>query len=133
MKLAHGLYNFVMALLFMYQGSLGLQIRSLRKGGAIIPSTVKRHRKQGPLLALLGIIGFISGAALVSVDTGKLLKYPLHLAVGITLAVLIITTFLISRKIKGLTSQWRTPHFVTGITVLFSYVVQLLIGLGLLF
>jgi Protein of unknown function (DUF4079) len=133
MKLAHGIYNFVMMLLFMYQGSLGLQIRSLRKKDSIIPPIVSRHRKQGPALTLLSIIGFLSGTAVIAIDTGKILKYPLHLAVGFVVVVLIITTFFISKKIKGRNSGWRTPHFVTGIAILFLYVVQVLIGIGLLF
>ncbi len=132
-KLAHGFYNFAVMLLFMYQGTLGLQIRSLRKKGSIVPSIVRRHRRQGPVLALLGIIGFLSGATLVSVDSGKILKYPLHLAAGSFIAVLIVMTFMISRKIKGRNSVWRTPHFVTGIAVLVIYPVQILIGIGLLF
>jgi hypothetical protein len=133
MKLAHGLYNFVMMLLFMYQGTLGLQIRSLRKKGSIIPSIVKRHRRQGPVLALLGVVGFLSGAALVSLDSGKILKHPLHLTVGFIVALLIVTTFLISRKIRGRNSAWRTHHLVAGSATLFTYTVQILIGIGLLF
>ncbi len=133
LKLAHGFYNFVMMLLFMYQGSLGVQIRSFRKKGSIIPSVVKRHRRQGPALALLGVIGFLSGAALVSVDARKILRYPLHLTAGFIIAVLIIATFLISKKIKGRDSVWRTPHFVTGVVILLIYLVQILIGMGLLF
>ncbi len=133
LKLAHGFYNFVMMLLFMYQGSLGLRIRSGRKEGSIIPAVVRRHRKLGPVLAMLGIAGFLSGVFLASVDRGKILKYPLHLAAGFIVAVLISTTFLISKKIRGRDTAWRQPHFFTGIATLFIYFVQVLIGIGILF
>jgi hypothetical protein len=41
-----------------------------------------------------------------------------------------MTTFIISRKIGGSESPWRTPHFVIGLFILFLYPFQIYIGLN---
>ena len=78
-RLVHGSYNTLMIVLFIYQGLLGLKIRKQRKAGNQMPfKTIKRHRKIGQILVLMGVIGFFAGAALIYLDYGRLLKYPLH-------------------------------------------------------
>jgi hypothetical protein len=52
--------------------------------------------------------------------------------VGSCIALLIIATFIISKKIKGPESLWRTPHFMIGLFILLLYIVQIYLGLGIL-
>ncbi len=134
LRILHGLYNTVVVLAFIYQGSLGLKIRRERKkGNAPLPGIVRRHRRLGPFLLLAGIAGFSAGLLIVYLDSGDILKYPLHLFTGMTIVSLIIATYLVSRKIKGLDSQWRQPHFRIGVIILVLYCIQIFLGLGILF
>ena len=133
LKILHGSYNMVVALLFIYHGSLGWRIRKERKaGGKRDFMVIKRHRTKGPFFTLLGIVGYFSGAVLVYIDKGHLLEYPSHIIGGSFLALFIITTFIISRRIRGPESLWRTPHFIIGLAVLLLYIVQIFIGLNIL-
>lgn len=95
--------------------------------------TIKRHRKIGPILALMGVIGFFAGAALIYLDYGRLLKYPLHFLTGLAISLSIVTTFFISKKIKGSDSLWRNLHFRLGILILSLYPIQAFLGVGILF
>jgi len=134
LRIGHGLFNVLLAVLFFYQGWLGLKVRRARRSQASIPlAAVKRHRKTGPLLVLLGGLGFLIGLILVIIETGKILFYPLHLFIGLTIVVSLIGTFLISRRIKRPDSPYRTPHFILGIFILLLYVFQSFLGLGILF
>ena len=134
LRIGHGLFNAFVAVLLFYQGWLGLTIRRARRSQASIPmASVRRHRKTGPVLALLGGLGFLFGLILAIIDTGRILFYPLHLFIGLTIVVLIIGTFLISRRIKRPDSPYRTPHFILGICILPLYIVQSFLGLGILF
>lgn len=132
-KLLHGAYNTAMMLLFMYQGFLGLKIRNQRIQGRQNFSIVKRHRKLGPVLTLTGIAGFIAGMIVIYLDKGRIMEYPLHFLTGMSIALSITAAFLISRKIKGADSPWRTPHLIIGIVILCLYLVQATLGLGILF
>ncbi|MDA8125148.1 MAG: DUF4079 family protein [Deltaproteobacteria bacterium] len=133
LRIIHGGFNAAVALALFYQGWLGIKIRRERRAaGARDFSAVKRHRAYGPLLALLGIAGYLAGAALVIVDKGHLLQYPVHHLTGAAIAVLLAATYLISRRITAPVSVWRTPHFILGLTLLWAYVVQLLLGLNIL-
>ena len=133
-RLVHGSYNTLMMVLFIYQGLLGLKIRKQRKAGNQMPfKIIKRHRKTGPILALMGVIGFFAGAALIYLDYGRLLKYPLHFLTGLAISLLIATTFFISKKIKGSDSLWRNLHFRVGILILSLYPIQAFLGVGILF
>lgn len=129
LKLLHGLYNTLVIMLFIYQGLLGFRIR--RSQQRQLP-LIKRHRKIGPVAAVLGLAGFIAGIVVVFFDTGRVLKYPLHFLTGLSIAALIITTYLISRKIKGPEAYWRDRHYVLGILIIFLYLVQAFLGLGIL-
>jgi len=132
--IGHGLFNVFVAVLFFYQGWLGLTIRRARRSQASIPiGAVRRHRKTGPGLASLGVLGFLVGLILAIIDTGRILFYPLHLFIGLTIVILLIGTFLISRRIKRPVSPYRTPHFILGICILLLYIIQSFLGLGILF
>jgi len=134
LRLAHGLFNFSVMLMFYYTASLGLKIRRARqKGEKRPPALIKRHRKLGPILAVLGTLGFCAGLTLVLLDTGNILKYPAHLTVGATIVSLLLATFLVSRKIKGTgPSPYRQTHFLLGLAILSFYLVEVILGLGVL-
>jgi hypothetical protein len=133
LRLLHGSFNTIVALLFMVHGSLGWRIRRERKrGGERNPGVIRRHRKAGPIFAVLGVAGYLAGVGLILIDRGHLFVYPSHMIVGSCIALLIITTFVISKKIKGPESVWRTPHFMIGLFILLLYIIQLYLGLGIL-
>ena len=76
-------------LLFFHQGWVGMTIRRQRLRGGEVPLTSrKRHRRTGPVLAVMGVLGFFAGLTLVMVDEGNLLEYPLHLFVGSAIILL---------------------------------------------
>jgi hypothetical protein len=129
LKLLHGGYNTVVIALFVYQSILGLRIRKSEKKPFHI---IRRHRKNGPVIAMLGILGFLAGMTVVFLDTGRIFKYPFHFVTGLTIVCLIITTFIISGKIKGPEPRWRNMHYVLGILIICLYFVQALLGLGIL-
>jgi hypothetical protein len=134
LEIIHGLYNLVVVFLFFYQGWLGLKIRRERiRGGTRDFSVVKKHRQNGPVFSLLGLLGFLAGLALVYIDKGYLLTYPLHLFVGLGLVLLIGLSYLLSKRIKGPEPSIRTTHFIIGLFLLSLYVIQVFIGLDVLF
>lgn len=133
LKYVHGSFNTLMFLLFIYQGSLGLKIRRQRlRGGPKPVGAERRHRRVGPVLAPLGVLGFLVGVGLIYLDHRHILEYPLHFLVGSAIALSIITTFFVSRKIRGRGSPWRRPHYILGVLILFLYAVQVLLGAGIL-
>lgn len=133
LRLVHGVYNTIVMMLFLYQGRLGFRIRRDRLAGAPPPfPVIKRHRQAGPILAIMGGLGFFAGLTLVLLNTGNILEYPLHLFTGLTIVVLLIATYKISRDIKGPESSFRSPHFVLGIAILCLYFVNVFFGLGVL-
>ena len=133
-KYIHGSYNALVVVLFLYQGFLGWKIRQSRmSGNSVSLYTIKRHRKFGPILALLGSAGFFAGITIVYMNENRFLEHPAHFLVGLTIVFSIIATFLISRKITGIQSMWRTPHFIAGILILCLYLVQGYLGLSMLF
>ena len=133
LRLSHGLYNIIIALLFFYQGWLGLTIRRQRKTGKPAAVTkAKRHRKLGPVIAILSVIGLFTGMILALIDKGNILEYPPHLLVGVTLVLFILLSYSISKKIKGRDSPYRNPHFILGISILSFYFLQIFLGLGVL-
>lgn len=133
LRVLHGAYNALVAFAFLYQGWLGLRIRRAgRGGGARDAAAIRRHRGNGPVLAVLGILGYAAGATLITIDKGHLLEYRVHHFVGLTIVILVATTFFVSRKIKGPVSPWRTPHFLLGLAILGAYLVQLFFGLNIL-
>jgi len=132
LRLVHGSYNSIMMLLFLYQGSLGLRIRRQRKAGNKPDfNTIKRHRRIGPVLAPLGVLGFFAGVALALLDYGGLTKNTLHFFVGLLLASSITTTFFVSKRIRGPESPSRNLHFRLGVFILCLYPIQVFLGLGI--
>ena len=133
-RYGHGLYNIVVIMLFLFQGWLGQQIRNRRNAGN--PPEVKfvrRHRKLGPSLAILGIFGFVGGISTAYLSEGEIFEHPIHFLTGLTISALIITTFLVSRKIRGRESTWRTVHYFIGLVIISLYVFQAYLGIRMLF
>jgi len=129
LKLLHGSFNSLVILLFVYQGILGLRIRRSENKPVHI---IRRHRKTGPVIAVLGALGFIAGITVVFLDTGRILKYPVHFIFGLIIVSLIMSTYIVSKKIKGPEPYWRNRHFALGILIICLYFVQALLGLGVL-
>jgi hypothetical protein len=133
LRLVHGGFNSFVMVLFFYHAHLGMAIRRARKANAPLPfPVIKRHRKGGPVLAGLGIVGFFIGFTLVMLDSGRVLAFPAHFLVGCAIVLCLITTFVLSRKIKGPNSPYRTPHFTLGIAILCLYLTEAVLGLGVL-
>jgi len=134
LRLVHGSYNSIVATLFFYHGWLGITIRRARKSKAPLPfAAIKRHRRTGPFLVVMGGLGFLIGLTLVLLDSGNVLQFSAHFLVGCIIVLCLLFTFLISRKIKGPDSPYRTPHFVLGIAILCLYLVEVFLGVGVLF
>jgi hypothetical protein len=132
-RLVHAFVNTSVMLLFFYHGWIGLAIRRARMAKETLPfALIKRHRKMGPLLTILGGIGFSIGFTLVLLDTGNVFEYASHFIVGCLIVLLIAATFLMSRRIKGQDSPLRTPHFIIGLAILFFYVIEVFLGIGAL-
>jgi hypothetical protein len=133
LKLGHGTFNTMVCSLLIYQGLLGYRIRKARLAGGFAGRSQKRHRKNGPVLVVLGIAGFFAGMLLVFLEYGHILKYPLHFINGAAIATALIGLLLLSKRIKGAAAPWRRAHFTLGIVTLLLYFSQLLLGLDILF
>ncbi|MFA6055488.1 MAG: DUF4079 family protein [Thermodesulfovibrionales bacterium] len=134
LKPIHGAFNILVMLLLIYQGWVGLRIRNIRRAGKPPDfKIIKRHRKNGPFFTILGCLGFIAGIIIVYLDKGGIFEYPLHLITGLVITFSLITTYLISKRISGAESPLRTPHFILGIGILGLYLIQVFLGLGILF
>ena len=131
-KVAHGSFNALLALVFFYQAWMGLTIRRGRKRGEPQLIAMKRHRRLGPFLVCLGLLGYCLGVLLVYIDKGRVLEYPPHLAVGSVIVLFLLGQYAVSRKIKGLESPWRTPHLAIGVGLICLYVLQIVIGISVL-
>jgi hypothetical protein len=133
LALLHGLFNAAVGLLLFYQGWLGLKIRRARRRGRAFPiSSVRRHRKIGPVLPYLPAIGFAAGLWLIMLDHRPLLVFPAHFFLGLSIVLLLLLMRRLGARIKGPLSPVRTPHLVIGIALLVIYVVQAGLGLSLL-
>lgn len=129
--LAHGSFNMGVVIGFLYQGLLGLRIRKNRTAGIPDPKHIRKHRKMGPLLAILGVMGFLAGKTLVYLEHGHFLEFPMHYGTGATIVLVLIATFLSSRRIRGASVAWRNRHFRLGLVLLFLYMAQVVFGLGI--
>jgi uncharacterized protein DUF4079 len=133
LRWVHAFYNGVVLLLLFYHGWLGGTIRRARRARAPLPfAAIKRHRKTGPVLVILGVIGFFIGLTLILLHTGNVLEYSPHFFTGLAIVVLLVTTRAVSRKIKGPDSTYRTPHFIMGVAILCLYLAEAVLGLGIL-
>ena len=134
LRLAHGIFNFAVLLLFACQAWLGLRIRRARLGKAPMPFTaIKRHRKFGPVFSGLVVFGYLSGVVLVMLDTGRILEHPAHFLSGTLLVIVLSAVVLLSRRIRGQGSPYRTYHYAAAIALLGLYLLQVLFGIGVLF
>lgn len=131
-KVAHGSFNALLALVFLYQARMGLSIRRGRKRGEPQFIAMRRHRRLGPFLVVMGLLGYCLGLILVYIDKGRLLEYPPHLAAGSLIALFLLGQYAVSKKIKGPESPWRTPHLAIGTGLICLYVLQIVIGIGVL-
>lgn len=129
LPIIHASYNFLMLLLFCYQGFLGVKIKNQRARGNLQINAIKIHRKAGPYLAIFGIFGFLSGLAMLHVYTKTFVKYTPHYFFGVALAILTFITYLISKKIKANSSRLRKAHFITGTVIILSYITQTVTGI----
>lgn len=133
LAMGHGIYNGVVMLLFGYQGWLGHLIRQQRRAGASPPlKTVRRHRRNGPILVVLGAAGFLAGLLLVLLDKGAIIAFPLHFGLGLAIVFAQLGAYAISRTIRARTETGRGSHRLLGITILCLYPVQALVGLAIL-
>jgi hypothetical protein len=96
----HGTFNTCIAAAIFYQGLLGLRVRKGRARGSPDTNAAKVHRRLGPVVMSLGVMGFLVGSALAFWDHGHILKYPLHFVTGATIIVLLIGTTVVSRSIR---------------------------------
>jgi uncharacterized membrane protein len=87
----------------------------------------------GPVLTVLGIAGFFAGLTVITLDERNYLEYWHHLFTGLTIVLLLGVTYYLSKWIKGPDSPYRTPHFVIGIVILCLYLLEALLGVGILF
>lgn len=129
LRIAHGLYNFVIMLLFIYQASLGLKIRKRRKAGQMPAYLTQKHRINGPIFALLAVFGYAAGLTITLLDTGQIVVFARHYYIGTILILAIATTFIISRRING-NPAWRTRHFWLGLFIIAIYILQIVLGIG---
>jgi len=132
LRLVHGTFNTIVFALIVYQGTLGYRIRKARLAGIPAGGINRRHRKNGPVLVVLGIAGFFAGVVLVYLDQKHLLKYPLHFINGALISSALVGMFLISKRIRAADTQWRTVHYRLGISTIVLYVIQLFLGLDIL-
>jgi cytochrome b561 len=129
LKLFHGTYNTIIMILIVYQGMLGMKIR---KSKATPVNIIKRHRKIGPIAVMLGIAGFFAGLTITFLDFGRIFKFPLHFITGLIIVFALIMTYFISEKIKGPDKLWRNRHYAFGILIIVLYVLQVILGISIL-
>ena len=133
LKLVHGLFNLIVMLLFFYHARNGLLIRRARTGKTPpLLHAIKRHRRFGPVLALLGGAGFFSGLVLVMIDTGNVFQYAAHLFMGVAIVLLLFVSYRVSCKIAGPSAPQRELHFRLGLVILALYLVNVVLGIGVL-
>ena len=132
LQLTHVLFNSVLFFALAFQGVLGWRIRKKRVAGVLQDfSMVKRHRALGPILAILLPIGYLAGLFTAYLHKGLWVRYPGHLAVGTVLVAIVCSIYLVSKRIRGAQSPWRTPHFALGLLLLCSFLVQIYLGLNI--
>lgn len=132
LQLAHVFFNGALLFSLAYQGLLGLSIRRKRVAGVLQDfDVVRRHRALGPVLATLLPFGYLAGLATVYIHRGLWVRYPGHFAAGTVLLLVVGSTVLVSRKIRGAQSPWRTPHFELGVLLLCTFLVQVYLGLNI--
>ncbi|MEW6520891.1 MAG: DUF4079 family protein [Thermodesulfobacteriota bacterium] len=133
LALGHGIFNVLVMVCFWYQGWLGHVVRRHRLAGEAPPlQTVRRHRRLGPWLVVSAAAGFLAGVLLVLLDRGRVIVYPLHFSLGLTLILVQGAAWAASRRIRARDAAGRGRHRLLGILILCLYPLQVLAGLGVL-
>lgn len=132
-KIFHGLFNIVVMLLIIYQGWLGLRIRRNRIfSNNSVFKIIMIHRKIGPFLFELGLVGFLAGVTLIYIDKGYIFEYPLHFIVGLLISLSLVMTFFSSKKIRPKKTEWRKIHLKFGLLTILLYLIQVILGIMIL-
>jgi hypothetical protein len=119
--------------LFFYHARNGLLIRKGRTGKTPLQlRAIRQHRQMGPVLALLGGGGYFAGLTLVMIDSGNPLQHPPHLFAGTAILLLLFLAYRSSLKIAGSGSSSRDLHYRLGLAILVLYLVNAVLGLGIL-
>jgi hypothetical protein len=95
-------------------------------------ASIKRHRKIGPFLPFLASVGFLVGLFLIALDHRRLLAFPLHFFLGMSIVLLLFVQKKLGLRIRGPQSPFRKIHFLLGVFILAVYLMQALLGLSLL-
>ena len=132
LRYVHGAFNMSVCLLVFYQLRLGLGIKKARARGTADPQRIKRHRRMGPIAVACGVLGFTAGTTLIMLDEGRVLVYPVHFVTGAMIALLLVSAFLLSNKMVPGDPSLKALHGKAGIAIATLYVVQVLMGLGIL-
>lgn len=132
LQIAHVICNSALFFAFVYQGLLGKRIRSRRTAGILQDfQSVRKHRALGPILAILLAVGYFVGLITAYLNRGTWMRYPGHLAGGTVLLVVAYSAVLVSRRIRGAQSPWRTVHFELGLLLLGVFLAQIFLGLNI--
>lgn len=133
MTIGHALFNTCLFIVFIYQAAIGWRIRKNRlSADKPEAAKIRRHRKMGPVIAALLPLGFLAGLLITFLGEGGMGKHPLHLGVGSLLVAAVISTWLVSKNIKGTSSSWRTLHLGIGIIIIVLFIGQIFLGLNML-
>lgn len=74
----------------------------------------------------------LAGLILVMLDTGNVFQYPPHLFIGSAIVLLLFLTYRVSRKIAGPSAPQRDLHYRLGLALLALYLVNVVLGIGVL-
>ncbi|ADH86423.1 DUF4079 family protein [Desulfurivibrio alkaliphilus] len=131
--LGHGIFMALLLVMFFYQARLGRRIRIRRQAGESPEGAIiRRHRRLGPWLALLCLLGFSGGLLIVFMNMGRVAVHPPHLLLGLAIILTLGGIYAASRQIRPRETLWRHRHRRLGILLLSLYPVQLLLGLVVL-
>ncbi len=132
LKYLHGFFNLSVAGLVLYQYRLGASIRKIRLNNASAPQEMKKHLKLGPFAVALGILGFVAGNIIIFMDKARVLVYPVHFISGGLIAFGLVYLFILSRKMIAGDISNRSLHGKVAMVVVALYLMQILLGLGIL-
>lgn len=132
LQITHVFFNSALFFALAYQALLGFRVRRKRIAGVLQDfNAVKRHRALGPVLATLLPFGYLAGLITVYLHKGLWARYPAHLAGGTFLLAIVCSVVVVSTRIRGAQSPWRTPHFGLGLLLLCAFLLQIFLGLNI--
>ena len=132
LRYVHGAFNLSVAIMAWFMLGLGLRVRRGRQAGSPAVGAIKLHRRVGPLLAALAPMGFLAGATLMVLDKGHVLEYPPHFVLGLFIALGLPGMYMLSRRILRGETGARHTHRRLGIALGVAYLMQVLLGVGIL-